>query len=92
VRVEQLEAAALSDAAWLPTVAAAVGDHVFSARELAEHARTDPDLRRVLAGQSVRQVGARLKRILRQPVPGYGLTVIARDADGCIWAISQDDA
>jgi hypothetical protein len=91
-RVECLEAAALPDDRWLPIVARAVGDHVFSARELVAHAAADPDLRRAVAGQSIRQIGARLKRILRSPVPGFALRVAARDEDGCIWAISQDDA
>jgi hypothetical protein len=91
-RVESLEAAALPDDRWLPIVARSVGDHVFSARELVAHAATDPDLRRAVAGQSVRQIGARLKRIARSPVPGFALRAETRDADGCIWALSQDDA
>src|SRR5688572_10694724 len=54
------------DTQLLGAIANAVCDHVFSARELRNHATVDATLSRALGGASVKQIGKRLRSLADQ--------------------------
>jgi hypothetical protein len=80
----------------LPAISAAVGDRLFTVRDLLEHATTvDPELRIALecatfkldAG-SARRIGKRLQRAQGLPMNGFSLVRHeAKDRDGVVWQI-----
>jgi hypothetical protein len=80
------------DAAFLAAIAASVRGHVFSARELVNHATVDRDLRAALAGvTSAKRIGKRLHRLAGQGVGGFRLCRVDRDRDGTIWSVQVVD-
>jgi hypothetical protein len=88
-RVESL--VPLDDAAWLAIVARSTSGACFTAKELHDHARVDPELRRALASMDARATGARLKWLARHPVDGVHVEMVDRCNVGCIWRVSHRD-
>ncbi len=81
------EAIAVERPAAVQAIAAAVHGHVFTARELFQHARVDQALGAVLAGlRSPKQVGKRLRALAGRELGGLLLQRIGRDQSGMIWA------
>lgn len=74
------------DRAFLATIAAAVGDHAFSAAELLAHARTDLALAEALKDSTPRHVGKRLHALAGRQSGDVELVRVGRDRDGVIWA------
>ena len=75
------------DATFLGAIAAAVGDHLFSARELLNHATVDTTLRAAIGGASAKQIGRRLRRVAGQRVGPYRVLWVDRDNDGNSWRL-----
>jgi hypothetical protein len=74
--------------ALLPVLAAAVGDHVFSAREVVAHARVNPELADTLTAarlSSARKLGRYLQRVEGREAAGVRVRKIGADRDGAIW-------
>ena len=77
---------------FVSSIAAAIGDRMFTARELAAHADSvDPILKAALEragcdGDS-RRLGKRLQRAEGRPLQGYKVERIGSDRDGAIWRI-----
>ncbi len=80
----RLAAAAVDD---LATRLAAVGDHLFSARELLTHATVDTTLRAAIGGASAKQIRRRLRRVAGQRVGRYRVLWVDRDNDGNSWRL-----
>ena len=78
----------------LLAIAASVHGCVFSAAELLEQARLDPDLQYVLRDAvTPKQVGRCLVRLAVRAGRGVRLVRIGRNEDGCLWACEiQADA
>jgi len=75
------------DAQLLAAIAHAVQDHVFTARELRNHAIVDANLRVAIGGANVRQLGKRLRRVAGQRIGPYRVLWADRDSDGNFWRL-----
>jgi hypothetical protein len=75
------------DAQFLAAIANAVHDHVFTARELRNHATVDAALRAAIGGATVKQIGKRLRRVAGQWIGSYRALWTDRDNDGNIWKL-----
>jgi hypothetical protein len=63
----------------------------FTVQALLERAERQRPLQLALAGLSARSIGARLRRLARQPLPGFTLTLDGKSNVGCIWSLSHLD-
>jgi hypothetical protein len=95
-RIAQLEARCrrkpnLTTSALLPAIAAAVGDRLFSAKEVIEHSTlVDAGLRQVLTDAGITsapKLGKRLQAIEGQVVGDLVLERIGRDDVGVVWHV-----
>jgi hypothetical protein len=77
----------IDDAAFLAAIAAAVGDHLFSARELVNHATVDTTLRAAVGIANAKQIGKRLRRMSGQRIGPYQVLWADRDSSGSIWKL-----
>jgi hypothetical protein len=81
---------AADDRPFLDAVAAAVGDRLFSCRELINHAIVDATLRSALGDVTARRLGKRLRRLSGSPIGPYRVMCVDRDQDGQIWRLQVD--
>lgn len=78
---------ATDDAQLLAAIASAVRDHVFTARELRNHAIVDATLRAAIGGANVKQIGKRLRRVAGQRIGPFRVLWVDRDNDGNCWQL-----
>jgi hypothetical protein len=90
--VERRARPRVSDARVILAIAGAVGERVFSAAELLEHARIDAPLRRVLRGLTPRRLGKRLEAIASRPVGGFRVERCGREDSGTLWTLTAVSA
>jgi hypothetical protein len=74
------------------TIAAAVGDRAFSARELVAHARVvGGPVAVALGGLSARRLGKKLRKLAGQEFDGLVVEHLGADRDGAIWVVRVVD-
>jgi hypothetical protein len=78
-----------ADVAFLMAIAgSSVGGSVFSAADLWQHAAVvDDALGHALAGQSVVQIGRRLRALAGRALGGLQVQRVKRDAAGIVWCV-----
>lgn len=74
---------------WLMVLADALPHESFTVQRVLQRADHHRQLQRAVSTMTARTIGARLKRLSRQPPPGFRLTQDGRDSTGCIWTLES---